>query len=76
MSYELEDVKGLGKKAENLREAGIDTVEKLANTNAEKLIDIKGIGKASAQKIINSAKELLEESGTKGKEEDRKRRNP
>ena len=69
MSYELEDVKGLGKKAVNLREAGIDTVEKLANTNAEELIDIKGIGKASAQKIIDSAKELLEEVGTKGKEE-------
>jgi peptidylprolyl isomerase len=63
MSYELEDVKGLGKKAENLREAGIDTVEKLAKSKAEDLIDIKGIGKTSAGKIIDSAKELLEEKG-------------
>ena len=43
MSYELEDVKGLGKKAENLREAGIDSVEKLANSKVEDLFEIKGI---------------------------------
>jgi peptidylprolyl isomerase len=69
MSYELEDVKGLGKKAENLREAGIDTVEKLAKSKAEDLIDIKGIGKTSAEKIIDSAKELLEEKGEEAKGE-------
>ena len=62
MSYELEDVKGLGKKAENLREAGIDSVEKLANSKVEDLLEIKGIGKATAEKFVSNAKDLLGDS--------------
>ncbi|MFX0046624.1 MAG: helix-hairpin-helix domain-containing protein [Candidatus Hermodarchaeota archaeon] len=58
----LEDVKGLGKKQEVLMEAGIDSVEKLANANADELTQLKGIGKASAEKFINNAKDLLGES--------------
>ncbi len=61
MSLKLEDVKGLGKKIENLKEAGIDTVEKLANAKLEDLLEIKGIGESSAQKYINNAKELLKD---------------
>jgi len=60
MSLKLEDVKGIGKKIDNLKESGIDTVEKLANAEVDKLLEIKGIGKASAQKFIDNAKELLE----------------
>lgn len=59
MSLKLEDVKGLGKKAESLIEVGIDSVEKLANANIDDLLKIKGIGKASAEKFITSAKELI-----------------
>ncbi|MFX1557981.1 MAG: helix-hairpin-helix domain-containing protein, partial [Promethearchaeota archaeon] len=59
MSLKLEDVKGLGKKAEDLRKVGIDSVEKLANTKVDDLLKIKGIGKASADKFITSAKELI-----------------
>jgi len=59
MSLKLEEVKGLGKKAENLKEAGIDSVEKLANSKIEDLVEIKGIGKTSAQKLIENAKELI-----------------
>jgi peptidylprolyl isomerase len=59
MSLKLDDVKGLGKKAENLKEAGIDSVEKLANSKVEDLVEIKGIGKTSAEKLIENAKELL-----------------
>ena len=59
MSLKLDDVKGLGKKAENLKEAGIDSVQKLANSKVEDLVEIKGIGKTSAQKLIENAKELL-----------------
>ena len=62
MSLKLEDVKGLGKKIDNLNEAGIDTVEKLANAKIEDLLEIKGIGVASAQKLIDNAKELLGET--------------
>ena len=59
MSHKLEDVKGLGKKAEGLKEAGIDSVEKLANSTVEDLLEIKGIGKTSAEKFITNAKDLL-----------------
>ncbi|MFX1259453.1 MAG: helix-hairpin-helix domain-containing protein [Promethearchaeota archaeon] len=59
MSLKLEDVNGLGKKIESLKEAGIDTVEKLANAKIKDLLEIKGIGETSAQKYINNAKELL-----------------
>jgi peptidylprolyl isomerase len=59
MSLKLEDVKGLGKKVDTLKEAGIDSVEKLANSKIEDLVDLKGIGKATAEKIVENAKELL-----------------
>jgi hypothetical protein len=65
MSLKLEDVKGLGKKIEGLKGAGIDTVDKLANAKIEELLEIKGIGKASAQKYIDNAKELLEQQTEK-----------
>lgn len=58
----LEDVKGLGKKQEVLIEAGIDTVEKLANANVDELTLLKGIGKASAERFVSSAKDLLGDS--------------
>ncbi|MFX1314703.1 MAG: helix-hairpin-helix domain-containing protein [Promethearchaeota archaeon] len=60
MTYSLSDIKGIGKKADTLKEAGIDSVEKLANSNVDELINLKGIGKATAEKMINNAKDLLE----------------
>ncbi len=60
MSQKLEDIKGLGKKVDILKEAGIDSVEKLANSKLEDLIELKGIGKSTAEKIIESAKELIQ----------------
>ena len=65
MSLKLEDVKGLGKKIEDLKGAGIDTVDKLANAKVEELLEIKGIGKASAQKFIDNAKEILDKQPEK-----------
>jgi len=66
MSFKLEDVKGLGKKADVLVEAGIDSVEKLAASNIEILSELKGIGKASAEKFIENAKNLLESISKEG----------
>lgn len=60
MSYNLSDIKGLGKKEDALKEAGIDSVEKLANADVNELISLKGIGKASAEKFIESARTLLD----------------
>ena len=69
MSLKLEDIKGLGKKADTLKEAGIDTVEKLANSKLEDLTELKGIGKATAEKMIDNAKELIQqETKEEGKE--------
>ena len=62
MFLELNDVKGIGKKIDVLKEAGIDSVEKLAGAKLEELTEIKGIGKATAEKIIDSAKELFKSS--------------
>ncbi|MHA1669211.1 MAG: helix-hairpin-helix domain-containing protein [Promethearchaeota archaeon] len=59
MSFKLEDVKGLGKKTDVLVEAGIDSIEKLAASSVDDLINLKGIGKASAEKFIKNAKSLL-----------------
>ena len=64
MSFNLTDIGGIGEAtAENLKAAGIDSIEKLANVKLDELVKlkIKGVGKATAQKFINSAKKFLEE---------------
>jgi FKBP-type peptidyl-prolyl cis-trans isomerase 2 len=66
MSLKLENVKGLGKKVDTLKEAGIDSVEKLANSKLEYLTELKGIGKATAEKLIENAKELLQQETKEG----------
>ncbi|MHA1755160.1 MAG: helix-hairpin-helix domain-containing protein [Promethearchaeota archaeon] len=56
----LDDIDGIGKKTIlNLKEANIDSVEKLANSSINDLKKIKGIGEKSAKKFINNAKNLL-----------------
>jgi FKBP-type peptidyl-prolyl cis-trans isomerase 2 len=66
MSFNLGDVKGVGKKEDTLKEAGIDTVEKLANAKTDDLTALKGIGKATAEKIIKNAKVILKETPDTG----------
>ncbi|MFW9824829.1 MAG: translation initiation factor IF-2 subunit gamma [Candidatus Thorarchaeota archaeon] len=64
MSYELEDVSGIGKStAEKMKAAGIDSIEKLATTKPEDLVKlkIKGVGKTTAEKFIANAKKALDE---------------
>ena len=61
MSFELENIKGLGAKGvEKLKASGIDSVEKLAQLSIEELTEVEGIGKSSAKKYINGAKILLD----------------
>ncbi|MDH5403361.1 MAG: helix-hairpin-helix domain-containing protein [Candidatus Heimdallarchaeota archaeon] len=56
---DLTEVKGIGPAtAVKLHAAGINTAEKLSKSEAEHLI-IHGIGKASALKIIQAAKEAI-----------------
>ena len=66
MSYELEDISGIGKTtADKMKAAGIDSIEKLVTASAEDLVKlkIKGVGKATAEKIIINAKKVLEDAG-------------
>lgn len=65
MKKNLEEISGIGKvTADSLKQNGIDTVEKLANMDLKDLLklNIKGVGKVSAKKFIENAKELMEES--------------
>ena len=65
MVKDLEDITGIGKAtAERLRKAGFDSIEKLAAISPDELLDlkIKGIGSSTAQKYIDSAKELVNEN--------------
>ncbi|UJG41881.1 MAG: helix-hairpin-helix domain-containing protein [Candidatus Heimdallarchaeum aukensis] len=58
--FSLVDVPGIGEsKAELLKEAGFETVDKLANASIDELVKIKGIGPATAEKYITNAKKLL-----------------
>lgn len=58
-SFPIEKVKGVGQKAVELRKAGFKDASQLALAKIEELTPIKGIGPASAKKLIESAKELL-----------------
>ncbi len=67
MTYNLEDVSGIGKAtADRLRASGIDTVEKLASTTQEefKKLNIKGVGESTALKYIKNAQSLIKESSS------------
>lgn len=55
----IEDVKGVGQKAKDLRESGIKSAEELSLASPKNLAKIKGIGLTSAQKLIDNAKEML-----------------
>ena len=68
MTPQLEDISGIGKAtAERLKNAGIDTIEKLATSKIEDLLqlNIKGIGKATLKKYVENAKEIYENSSEK-----------
>ena len=42
-----------------LKEAGFDTIEKIAQANVDELTEIKGLGKIKAQKLVKEATGLL-----------------
>ncbi len=67
MVYQLEDVKGIGSEmAKKLKDAGVNSVEILASSKQEDIVKlkIKGIGKATALKFIESAGSLLKENSS------------
>lgn len=57
---EIEKISGVGPKAaKTLVDCGFNTIEKLSKTTADELSQLPGIGKATAEKIIANAKELV-----------------
>ncbi len=56
---ELLNLTGVGPKAaKTLEDCGYNTIEKIAKATAEELSKLPGIGLATAEKIVNSAKEF------------------
>ena len=67
MSSDIQLINGIGKQtAERMKQNGIDSVEKLASSNIEDLLKIKGIGDTTAKQFIFSAQNYLK--NIKGKE--------
>ncbi|MHA1198909.1 MAG: helix-hairpin-helix domain-containing protein [Candidatus Heimdallarchaeaceae archaeon] len=58
----IEKVKGVGQKATALKEAGYSTAVDLSIASVDDLVKLKGIGAASAPKLIQAAKDLIESS--------------
>lgn len=58
----IEQVKGVGQKADALKQAGYATAVELSIANTEDLVKIKGIGAATAPKLIQAAKDLIDKS--------------
>ena len=61
---DLSLIDGIGPKtAMVLKDHGFDTVEKIAKVSADDLSKVPGIGQATAEKVINNAKDLLKTKG-------------
>ncbi|MGM0686176.1 MAG: DUF4332 domain-containing protein [Promethearchaeati archaeon] len=70
---ELTELDGVGAKtAESLREAGYDTVFKIADTMPNELSDsVDGVGRKGAENIVASAKKIAKTKGPRPSEEDK-----
>ena len=68
---ELTDISGVGDaKAQNLRDAGIETVDEIRELTQEELADIKGIGNALAARIKADVGDLEVAAETEAEVED------
>ena len=60
---DITNIEGVGQKtAEQLSQAGYDTIEKIASMSDEDILAVPGIGEKTAQKILLSARALLNKS--------------
>ncbi|MEK7826962.1 MAG: helix-hairpin-helix domain-containing protein, partial [Thermodesulfobacteriota bacterium] len=57
----LDELSGVGEKTKAaLIEHGLTDVQAVAGSTLEALVEVKGIGKAKAKKLIEEAKKLLD----------------
>jgi len=62
---DISEIEGVGKKAEKtLKDSGFDSIDKIAGTTIEELAKLEGIGKKTAEKIIASAKGLVDKGNS------------
>jgi len=67
----LDRLSGVGPKLlERLNEAGINSVQDLLEISPEKLTEIKGIGRATAENLLEQAKEIIESRAEAGEAEE------
>lgn len=63
-------IAGVGKKLlKELEDKGFGSLEQLASASIEDLVEIKGLGKVKAEKLIDEAKALIEQVKQQEKEE-------
>ncbi|MBU0549701.1 MAG: transcription termination factor NusA [Candidatus Omnitrophica bacterium] len=61
----LAEISGIGDKLlDSLKESGFKTVEDLVDVDLDKLLEVKGIGKVKAKKLIQEAKKLTSVKST------------
>lgn len=68
-SYELTDIKGVGNgKAKKMKDAGYNDVISVARTSAKVMAEeVTGMGEDGSQNVIDAAREMLREGGSKFK---------
>jgi len=72
----LLSIEGVGKKArDTLEKSAFSTVDKIAGANAEKLSALPGIGKKTAQRMIESAKDVIKRLQEEGAQEESRKKN-
>ena len=58
----IEDMVGVSKKmAENLKAAGLHTVQKLMKASLEEILDVPGIGDKTAEKLLTTGEKTMKE---------------
>jgi N utilization substance protein A len=68
----LLSVEGIGKKARDILESsGYETVDKIAGSSVDKLKELPGIGKKTAEKMIESAKDVIRRLQEQKRQEER-----
>jgi N utilization substance protein A len=71
LPVDIGELRGVGPKlAEQLRAIGVESVQDLVKLNMEKLLQVSGVGSATAERLLRAGRERLEELGESFEEGD------